>query len=128
MLMITNKITIDSTFFFNQAPGSIWCGGHASYEQKSQAQDSQGHVTSYAIDNTTSTITQMQFVTGQAPSGVGGGLISQTDTYVFSDFRQMQGVLTPFKIERYSSGMKIEEMDFGAIQYNAGVSATAFKP
>ncbi len=93
-----------------------------------EAEDRQGRKTNYTIDNGTSRITQIEFIIGAAKDAISGKPVSVRDTYRFSDFRPIQGVLTPFKIERYYSGMKTEEMTFRTAKYNSAVPTTAFRP
>jgi hypothetical protein len=47
---------------------------------------------------------------------------------VFSDYRNVDGVMTPFKIEVYLGLMKIEEMIFSSVQYNTGLGDEVFVP
>jgi hypothetical protein len=46
---------------------------------------------------------------------------------VVSDYRSVQGVRTAFKVERFSDGMKIEEMQLTAVRYNEGLEARDFR-
>jgi len=86
-----------------------------------EAEDRQGRRTGYSIDGDSNAITRMEFVTTLG-SDASGRSASRRDTYVFSDFRPAEGILTPFKIERYSDGIKIEEMRFRSVQYNPALS------
>ena len=54
--------------------------------------------------------------------------IPNLETYFFSDFRVVQGFLTPFKIERYFNAIKTEEMQFTTVRYNTSVDDNAFRP
>lgn len=92
-----------------------------------EAEDKKGEKTKYFIDDDSSLITRLEFVTGRSKD-LFGKPIDRVDAYVFSDFRRVQGVLTPFKIERYRSGMRIEEMQFTSVRYNASVKDQAFRP
>lgn len=92
-----------------------------------EAEDRQGRKTSYDIDSTTSVITKLSFNVGQAKDPFSGRLVDVTDEYVFSDYRTVQGVLTPFKVERFSNGNKLEETVFASIRYNAGLKDQDFK-
>jgi hypothetical protein len=90
-----------------------------------EAEDRQGKKTSYFI-STSNFVTKLEFVTGQTKDPFSGTTISDTDTYLFSDYRVVQGLLTPFKIERYNGRNKIEEMQFTTFKYNAGLKDTSF--
>jgi len=92
-----------------------------------EAEDKDGRKTRYAIDNRNSTITNLEFITGQARDPFSRNTIFKTDAYVFSDYRRVQGILTPFRIERYVDGIKAEEMVFRSISYNTSIKDEAFK-
>ena len=83
--------------------------------------------TRYFIDEATSRVTRIEFPTGEAKDLL-GKTIPTTESYAFSDFRTVQGVLTPFRIERYVDALKIEETQFTSVRYNASVKDEAFKP
>jgi outer membrane lipoprotein-sorting protein len=55
-------------------------------------------------------------------------MVPTTDSYVFSDYRSIQGALMPFKVERYLSDIKAEEMQFTSVRFNASVKDDVFKP
>jgi len=92
-----------------------------------EAEDKQGKKTAYVIDSDTNFITKLEFTTGEMKDPFSGASIQDTDTYVFSDYRLSQGLLTPFKIERYSVGRKVEEMQFTSVKYNAGLKDADFQ-
>ncbi len=93
-----------------------------------EAEDKQGRKTAYAIDQQSSAITELRFVTGRSRDIFNHSLADHTDRYVFSDFQIIQGLLTPFKIERYSDGFKVEEMQFNNVRYNTSVRDDVFRP
>jgi len=93
-----------------------------------EAEDKDGRKTRYSIDNGNSTITRLEFVTGQARDAFSRNTIVKTDAYVFSDYQRVQGVLTPFRVERYIDGVKAEEMVFQSISYNTSIKDTVFRP
>jgi hypothetical protein len=93
-----------------------------------QGVDPQGRTTRFFIDAMTFLVTRLEFTTGQGKDAISGRAISTTDAYVFSDYRNVQNVLTPFKIERFLTGLKVEETDFTSVQYNAAVKDDVFKP
>lgn len=74
--------------------------------------------TRYFVDEATSYVTAMEFGTSEAA----------TESYVFSDFRAVQGVLEPFRIERYVDGLMIEETQFTSVRYNTSIKDEVFKP
>ncbi len=91
-----------------------------------EAEDRQGKKTNYGIDVDTARVTFLEFVTGQTRDPFSGRMLPATDTYVFSDYRAIQGVLTPFKIERYNNRNKTEETQFTTVRYNAGLRDEEF--
>jgi len=99
-----------------------------SNEHVIEAQDTQGRKTRYSIDAFTSTITKLEFVTGQSTDPFSGRTVFNVETYLFSDYRVVNGLLTPFTIGRYIDGIKAEEMRFSSIRYNASPADSAFRP
>jgi hypothetical protein len=91
--------------------------GHADERRVIEAEDGDGRLTRYSIDELRSTVTTLEFVT----DGI-------RDRYIFSDYRRVQGVLTPFRIERFSDSGKIEEIQFTTVKFNTSVPDSAFKP
>ena len=86
-----------------------------------------GRRTDYNIDDATSMVTRLEFVTGEATDPF-GNVIPRTETYLFSDFRAVDGIPTPFKVERLINGLKAEEMVFTSVSYTTTVGAGDFKP
>ena len=83
--------------------------------------------TRYFIDETVPEVTRIEFITGEAKD-ILGKAVPATESYAFSDYRVVQGVRTPFHIERYVNGLKIEETQLTSVRYNASVSDDVFKP
>jgi hypothetical protein len=92
-----------------------------------EADDQHGKKSTYFIDNDTNVITQLEFVVGQVKDPFSGATVDDIDRYLFSNYRMVQGVLTPFKVERYNGGVKTEEMQFSSIRYNAGLKDQDFQ-
>jgi hypothetical protein len=57
-----------------------------------------------------------------------GRMSSVVQSYVFSDFRMVQGIATPFKIEHLANGAKVDEMIFSFVRYNTGLTNYQFHP
>jgi hypothetical protein len=93
-----------------------------------EAEDKDGRKTNYYIDEATWTISKIEFVTGQSKDAFSRALGPDVETYRFSDFRKIQGLLTPFTIERFINGFKAEEMQFSAVSYNTSVKDDVFRP
>jgi hypothetical protein len=91
-------------------------------------EETNGRTTTYVIDGQSALVTQLELVSGQAPD-MHGRLISIVQSYVFSNFRPVQGGLpTAFKIEHFTNGAKVEELLFTSVRYNARVSDNVFHP
>jgi len=82
-----------------------------------EAVDGKGRKTKYTVDLNSAVISELEFTTGTV-----------ADKYVFSDYRRVQGILTPFKTVRFVDGLKVEEMQFTSVRYNASVKDSDFKP
>jgi hypothetical protein len=93
-----------------------------------EKEDLQGRRTRYFIDGS-SIISKAESFTGlYNRDPFTGRPVPRTDTYVFSDYRTVNGILTPFKIDRYINRIKVEEMRFKTVLYNVGVKDEAFQP
>jgi hypothetical protein len=84
--------------------------------------------TRYFIDSATSRVTGIEFVSGQSRNMLSGKPVPKIESYAFSEFRLVGGVWTPFKVEHFSDGIKIEEMRFTSVRHNAPVKDDAFRP
>jgi hypothetical protein len=86
-----------------------------------------GRRTSYSIDKETARVTRVEWVTGEATTPFGNS-VPLTEAFVLSDFRTVQGILTPFAIEREVNGIKVEETHFSTVRYNTSPKDDVFKP
>lgn len=94
-----------------------------------EAQDGAGKRTRYHIDASTSLIMRLEFDTGSFYSKMfSGEPIPITAALVFSDYRDVGGIKTAFKIDFYLGFIKIEQMTLTAVQYNVGIPDTEFTP
>ena len=100
--------------------------GRAGTARVLEGQGPGGRKTDYHVDDATSVVTRLEFVTGEA-TDVYGNAIQTTETYVFSDFREVDGVSTPFTVERLIDGVKAEAMNFEAVVLNVDLVAAEFK-
>jgi hypothetical protein len=69
----------------------------------------------------------VELVSDRVPD-IFGRSLSILQAYVFSNFRFVQGIATPFTIEHFSNGIKVDEMAFTSVKYNTGVSDDVFLP
>jgi hypothetical protein len=87
------------------------------------AKNDKGESTRYYVDDTTSLVTRLEFDTGATYRMLFGDKEYPVfATFLFSDYRNVDGVMTPFKIEVYQGKIKMEVLTFSSIQYNTGVS------
>jgi hypothetical protein len=94
-----------------------------------EAKNDKDQAARYFVDNTTGLISRIEFDTG----GFYTMFLSDTKypllaSYVFSDYRTVNGFVMPFKIEIYHGRTKIEEMTFTSIQFNTGLKDEQFVP
>lgn len=92
-----------------------------------EVEDRDGRKTRYFVDDATGNVVRLEFVTGESRSPFGGAVRDNTEAFTFSDFRTVRGVQTPFTVEHYRNGQKVEEMRFTSIQHNASVKDSTFK-
>ena len=101
--------------------------GRSTKERIVEAEGPGAQKTDYYIDDVTSVVTRLEFVTGEA-TDMFGNTVETTDAYVFSDFNTIDGIPTPLKVERLINGVKVEEMVFTRVVYNVDVSVIGFQP
>ena len=89
-------------------------------------EEGNGRVTSYLIDGLNSRVKRIEFVTGQAGDMFGSRRMPVVESYVFSDFRVVQGIWTPYRVEHYTNALKVDEMNFTSIRYNSNVKNDTF--
>ena len=97
-----------------------------------EATGPEGHQTDYIIDDDTSHVTQLRFLTEGAKFDIFGNVYLAGESYLFSDFRDVDGIPTPFKVVRRIDGggvaREFEEMVFTSVSHNTGVSDSEFRP
>jgi hypothetical protein len=92
-----------------------------------EAEDKEGKKTRYFIDPDKNLITKLEFITREAKDPFSGAILPDTDSYVFSDYRLIQSIPTPFKLERFNARNKLEEMQFNTVKYNVGLKDAEFR-
>jgi hypothetical protein len=94
-----------------------------------EIKNGKGLSTRYFIDNKSSLITRLEFETGESYSLLlGNKKYPSMATFVFSDYRSVNGIPTPFKIDVYKGLVQIEQMKFTSVQYNTGIKDDVFVP
>ena len=92
-----------------------------------QFTDNNGKTTSYFVDPSTSLITRVEFTVGQTIDLFGRPL-AIVEAYVFSDYRNADGLETPFHIQRYRNGILMEELQFSSVSHASSVDDSVFQP
>lgn len=96
--------------------------------RESQANTNDIRKTRYYIEPATSSVSRIEMVTGEAFVPFLNRNMETTESIVFSDYRDVGGVMTPFKMERYSNEVKVEEMQFKTVAHNQSISDREFVP
>jgi hypothetical protein len=92
-----------------------------------EAEGPEGRKTDYHIDDQTALVSRVEFVTGEK-TDMFGNPIPSTEVWLYSDYRDVDGVPTPFRIERRIDGMKVEEIVLESVRYNADIDDNQFRP
>jgi hypothetical protein len=100
-------------------------GGTKQSARVLMLQESSGEATRYFVDGATSRLIRMEFSRGQTRDARTGRTNSNTEAFVFSDFRNASSAAEPFKVEHYSNGTKLEELQFTSMMYPTAAKAAA---
>jgi hypothetical protein len=95
---------------------SVRDGGTKDGTQALVVLETDRNATRYVIDGAAYRITRFEFQRGRSPDR-SGRQFPNLESYVFSDFRVVSGLATPFKVEHYINGTKQEEVQFASVQY-----------
>jgi hypothetical protein len=93
-----------------------------------EAEDARGKKTRYLVDEQTLLITALEFDVGVQTNLLDGTGVALDEHYAFSDFRNVDGIQTPFVIERYRGEVKVEEVRLKAVTYNTNMPESVFQP
>ena len=96
--------------------------------EKPDSANKDGRKTRYFVDAATFVISRIDMVTGEIFDTFLNRKMETTESVAFSDYRDVNGVMTPFKIESFINGFKVDEMQFGAISHNQSVQDRSFRP
>src|SRR5678816_2127319 len=66
--------------------------------------DAQGRKTTFFLHPITGLVARSEVVIGETQHMISGEITPDIETYAYSDYRNVNGVLTPFRIEIHSSG------------------------
>lgn len=93
-----------------------------------EIEDAQGRKTTYFLDPVRSLVARSEIVIGETLHMISEERSPLIEAYAYSDYRSVDGVLTPFRIEVYHSGFKVQAIQFDTVRYNTGVKDDAFRP
>lgn len=93
-----------------------------------EAEDRSGRRTKYFIDSSSLLVSRLEFDRGEWRDPFSGRRAPLVEAYLFSDFRNVQGVVAAFKVERFVGEAKAEEMLFSRVQFNTGLKDEIFRP
>ena len=102
-------------------------GGMKEPHRIVEIEETSGRTTTYFIDPS-GRVARMEFITGQERNMLTGKLIPVVETYEFSDYRNVQGVLTPFTIGHFRNGLKLDVTEFTSVRHNTGVANDVLRP
>ena len=87
-----------------------------------------GQSAKYRLDPATSRLASFEFARGQSPASI-GTWAPIIHSYSFADFRDGDGIATPFHIEHFVNGEKQEELQLTKAQYNSdAIGASTVRP
>jgi hypothetical protein len=110
------------------APSASGKDGESS-DAMVEADDDKGVATRYYFDKSTSLVNRIEFDTGTFQTPLfSKEKVPVAYAFLLSDYRAVNGIMTPFKIEVYLGAVKIEEMRFSSVQYNTGIADSQFAP
>jgi len=93
-----------------------------------EIEEANGRTTTYFFDVGSGRVARTEFVTTTARDMFSGKAVPSVETYEFSDYRMIQGVLTPLKVTHLADGVKRDEAQFSTFRYNDPVSIDDFRP
>jgi len=90
-----------------------------------EAEDRSGRRTSYFIEVDTAIISKIEFIVSQGVT-IGGQWVPIVGSFRFSDFRNVQGVLTPFRMQFYVDNRLEIDHRFTSVTYNVAIPNSVF--
>src|SRR5262249_43366362 len=120
--------SVESLLNYRNEGLALRANGRITGSQIVEAEDKDGRKTNFYVSDGTSTISTLEFVTGQSRDPFRQTSVPDVESYRFSDFRRIHGLLTPFRVERFINGFKTEEMQFNSVSYNTSIKDDVFRP
>ena len=113
---------------FTSSATSVRDAGMKGNVRAVEVGDAQGRKTTYFLDPVGGLVARSEVVIGETQHMISGERSSDIETYAYSDYRSVDGVLTPFRIEVQHSGFRVQTIRFETVRYNTGVRDDAFRP
>jgi len=88
--------------------------------------DAGGQFAKYSFDAATSRVDRFEFIRGQSLVSI-GRWAPNIHSYSFADFRDGDGVATPFHTEHFVNGEKQEELQLTKIRYSDTIGASTIR-
>lgn len=92
-----------------------------------EVEDTNGRVTTYFVDPT-GRVAKVEFISSLGTHMLSVKPLPVTESYQFSDYRMVQGVLTPMKIEHFTGGTLVDAMELKSVLYNSALDENTFRP
>ena len=97
------------------------------FPSKLTVEEENGQSTKYSLDPATARIARFEFVRGEPRSARNTNAV--VHSYSFDDFRSVDGIATPFRIEHFVDGVKREELQLKTVRYNStAIGASLTQP
>jgi hypothetical protein len=92
-----------------------------------EVEDPGGRTTTYLIEPN-GRVGRVEFHAGVSRNPFSGRTMPVVEAFEFSDYRMVQGVLTPMTVTHFRDGIKLDVMEFGSVRYDSAVSNGLFRP
>jgi hypothetical protein len=89
-------------------------------------QEAGGQSAKYSLDAVTSRVASFEFIRGQSLASIGRSA-PIIHSYSFADFRDGDGISTPFHIEHFVNGEKQEELQLTKVRYLNTIGASTVR-
>jgi len=123
------KNTTHDFTFTDLTDSSQYLSAPISASRIIQAANRAGQTMRFYIDDKTFLVTRIEFDTGEYYSmPFSGQKYPAVVSFVLSDYRTVNGAMTPFKIECFQGKTKTEEINYESVQYNTGIQDAIFLP
>jgi hypothetical protein len=92
-----------------------------------EVEDANGRATRYFIEPSGS-VAKIEFVSSLGVHMLTGKTIPVVESYQFSDYRTVQGVLAPMKVDHFTGGTKVDVTELKSVRFNSAPPENTFRP